>query len=230
MLYYRGEVISLNIKVAIFDMDGTLVDSLMLWDIIWSAFGEKYLKEKSFRPRVEDDKKVRTLTLKDAMDLIHRNYHLGKNGEELLVLANSIMLDFYANQVELKSGVREFLEYLYAGGTKMCIASATMPDLLAVAMKHCDIEKYFSKIFSCGEIGKGKEHPDVFLMARDSFGAGMEDTWVFEDSLVAIETATKVGFKTVGIYDRFNFGQDRMREIATEYVAPGETLLKLINK
>ena len=151
-----------------------------------------------------------------------------QSGEELLELANNMMLDFYANQVELKDGVREFLEYLSAQGTKMCIASATMPDLLAVAMKHCDLEKYFSKVFSCGAIGKGKEHPDVFLLAKDYFGASLEEAWVFEDSLVAIETATKVGFKTVGIYDRFNFGQDRIREIATEYVAPGETLLKLI--
>jgi len=47
----------LNIKVAIFDMDGTLVDSLMLWDVLWSTFGERYLNDKSFAPSLEDDKK-----------------------------------------------------------------------------------------------------------------------------------------------------------------------------
>ena len=83
-------------KAAIFDMDGTLVDSLMLWDVLWSTFGDNYLNDKSFSPSVEDDKKVRTLTLKDAMLLIHNNYKLGESGEELLSLANSIMNDFYA--------------------------------------------------------------------------------------------------------------------------------------
>ncbi len=217
----------MNIKAAIFDMDGTLVDSLMLWDVLWTTFGDKYLNDKSFAPSLEDDKKVRTLTLKDAMLLIHNNYKLGESGEELLALANTIMNDFYANSVKLKSGVREFLEYCKNKGVKMCIASATAPELIDVAMKHCDIEKYFLKVFSCGTIGKGKDEPDVFLQAAEFLGAEIKEIWMFEDSLIAIETATKIGMPTVGIYDRYNFGQDRIKKIATEYVAKGETLLKL---
>ena len=90
-----------NIKSAIFDMDGTLVDSLMLWDIIWKKFGVKFLNDDSFRPRTEDDKAVRTLTLKDAMAHIHKVYNIGKSGEELLCEANAIMRNFYANEVTL---------------------------------------------------------------------------------------------------------------------------------
>ena len=218
----------MKIKAAIFDMDGTLVDSLMLWEVIWSAFGEKFLGDRSFVPNAEDEKKVRTLTLKDAMQLIHDHYQIGESGAELLGLANRIMIDFYASRVELKPGVREFLEHLQSQGTKMCIASATAPDLLAVAMKHCDLEKYFPRIFSCGAIGKGKEHPDVFLLAKEYLGTETEETWLFEDSLVAIETAIKIGMPTVAIYDRYNFGQERMKEIANDYIAEGETLMKLV--
>ena len=218
----------MKIKAAIFDMDGTLVDSLMLWEVFWSTFGEKYLGDRSFAPTAEDEKKVRTLTLKDSMDLIHRNYHMGESGAQLLERANNIMFDFYGNRVQLKEGVREFLEHLQSQGTKMCIASATAPDLLAVAMKHCDLEKYFPRIFSCGAIGKGKEHPDVFLLAKEYLGTETEETWLFEDSLVAIETAIKIGMPTVAIYDRYNFGQERMKEIANDYIAEGETLMKLV--
>lgn len=218
----------MNIKAAIFDMDGTLVDSLSLWDVLWSKIGEQYLNDKNFTPSVEDDKKVRTMTLKDAMNLIHENYRIGESGEGLLALANAIMNDFYANDVELKNGVREFLEYCKSNGTKMCIASATAPELIHIALKHCDIEKYFLKIFSCGTIGKGKDEPDIFLQAAEFLGCEVKDTWVFEDSLVAIETAAKIGMPTVGIYDKFNYGQDKIKELATEYISSTETLLKLI--
>lgn len=218
----------MNIKAAIFDMDGTLVDSLMFWDVLWSTFGEQYLNDKNFTPSVEDDKKVRTLTLKDAMKLIHQNYNLGESGEELLAEANRIMNDFYANSVELKSGVMEFLEHCKNNGVKMCIASATASELIDVALKHCNIEKYFLKVFSCGAIGKGKDKPDIFLQAVDFLGAEIKDTWMFEDSLTAIETATKIGMPTVGIYDKFNYGQEKIKEIATEYIDSTETLLKLI--
>ena len=66
------------------------------------------------------------------------------------------------------------------------------------------------------------------MLAKEFLGEATEDTWVFEDSLTALETATKIGMKTVGIHDRFNYGQERIKEIATVYIAEGETLLKLV--
>ena len=138
----------MKIKAAIFDMDGTLIDSLMVWSVIWSKLGEEYLDDQSFMPDEEDDKKVRTLTLKDAMTLIHAHYHLGESGDALWRQASQIIADFYQNEVKLKEGVREFLEYCKNIGVKMCVASATAIELIELAMKHCGIEQYFSKIFS----------------------------------------------------------------------------------
>ena len=218
----------MDIKAAIFDMDGTLVDSLMLWDILWSTLGNKYLNNKNFMPSPEDDKKVRTLTLKDAMDLIHTSYCLGESGDELVNVANNMMLDFYKNHVTLKDGVLEFLKHCKASGVKMCIASATAPEFINTALEHLCIGGYFSKVFSCATIGKGKEEPDIFLQACEFLGESVKETWVFEDSLTAIETAAKTGMPTVGIYDRYNFGQEKIKQIATKYIDDGETLLKLI--
>ena len=217
----------MQIKAAIFDMDGTLVDSLMLWDIFWTTFGAKFMGGKKFVPRTEDDKAVRTLPLKEAMELIHDRYGFGENGAELLAVATAIMENFYSTQVQLKQGVREFLEDLAAKHVKMCIASATAPDLIGLTMKHLDLEKYFPAVFSCGGTGKGKESPDVFLRAQAYLGTEIPETWVFEDSLVAIQTAASLGMKTVAIYDQYNYGQDEMQRIADFYIAKGETLLKL---
>ena len=218
----------MEIKAAIFDMDGTLVDSLMVWDVLWSRLGGLFIKDEKFRPSEEDDKKVRTLKLNDAMDLIHKNYGFGKSGSELLKIANEMMIEFYSTDVKLKKGVKEFLENLKANGVKMCIASATAMELIEVAMNHCGLKQYFDKVISCADVGKGKDEPDVFLAAANYLGEKIEEIWLFEDSLVAIETARKIGMKTVGIYDKYNFGHERMKEISDLYIDDEETLLKVL--
>lgn len=209
-------------------MDGTLVDSLMLWDVLWSRLGEKYFHNAAFRPTAEDDKAVRITTLKGAMELIHKNYSMGASGAELLSFANEMMESFYANDVCMKPGARECIEYLYKNNVKMCIASATAPELVRLAAEHCGIDKYFEKFFSCSDIGKGKDVPDIFLLASEYFGIPKEETWVFEDSAVAIKTAHDAGFNTVGIYDKYNYGHDIIESLASVYVAEHETLLKII--
>jgi len=219
-----------KIKGAIFDMDGTLIDSLCLWDVLWEAFGKRYLGRTGFRPAEDADKAVRTMTLKDAMELVHQNYGLADSGAELLAAANEIFRNFYANEVQLKPGVREFLEHCRKAGIKMCIASATGPKLLQTAIDHCEIGAYFSEILSCGKIGKGKDQPDIYLAALEHLGTKKEETCVFEDSLVAIETAHKLELMTVAIYDKYNYGQAQMQQIADAYIAEGQTLLRLIEE
>lgn len=218
-----------NIKGAIFDMDGTLIDSLMLWEIIWEKIGDEFLNQKEFRPTPEDDKAVRTLTLKDAMYHIHNIYNIAQNGDELFDKVTMIIKNFYENDVKLKDGVSDLLEYCYTKGIKMCIASATDKNLIKIALEHCKIEKYFSNILSCADIGKGKEEPDIYLKALECLSTTIEETCIFEDSHIAIKTAHNIGIKTVGIYDKYNYGHDEMKSIATMYVDNGETLKKLIN-
>ncbi len=204
------------------------MDSLFLWEVIWKAFGEKYLGGASFAPNAADDKAVRTVPLRAAMQLIHEHYALGASGEELYEFTNELLRKFYSTEVQLKSGARELLEGLHQKGVKMCIASATTPDLIEIAVKHCGIDHYFSKIFSCAKLGKGKEVPDVYLLAQAHFETPTRETWVFEDSLVALETATQIGMPTVGIFDRCNPYQKEIKETATVYVGEGEALDKVL--
>lgn len=218
-----------RIKGTIFDMDGTLVDSLMVWDVIWDSFGKKFFDGEKFCPSDDENKTVRTMILKDAMYYLHSIYNIGDSGEELFKIANELIEKFYANEVQLKEGVLPFLEYCHHNGIKMCIASATDMKLIKIAMQHCNIGKYFMKVFSCKEIGKGKDKPDIYLKALEYLGTDREETCVFEDSHIAIRTADKLGIKTVGIYDKYNYGQDEIKKIATEYISEGETLERLIN-
>ncbi len=217
-----------NVKGAIFDMDGTLIDSLMIWSVIWERFGKLFCEGGNFLPSSEDDKAVRTMTLKDAMNHIHKQYNIGKSGDELFESANKIIVDFYSNEVMLKEGVAEFLEYCSNKGIKMCIASATDIELIKIAAKHCGIEKYFVDILSCADIGKGKDEPDIYLKAMECLGTSADETCIFEDSHIAICTADKLGFKTVGIYDKYNYGQDEIKRISNIYIAEGDSLKSLM--
>lgn len=224
------EVICMKIKAAIFDMDGTLIDSLMLWDILWEVFGKKYLNGELFKPDIDTDKAIRTMPVPEAMEYLHKNCNIGNSGEELYKIATETFRNFYSHEVKLKKGVQELLDYFYKNGVKMCLATANDADLVDVVLRHCNVEKYFSKLFSCKELGKGKESPDVFFLALDYLGTPIEETWVFEDSYVALNTAVKAGFPTVGVYDKYSFRQDILRENSTIYISKSEDVSVLVSK
>ena len=217
----------MKIKAAIFDMDGTLIDSLILWDILWEKLGKRYLEGKAFKPDKDTDKAIRTMPVLNAMEYLHKKCNIGNSGEELYKIATETFRNFYENEVELKKGVRELLDYFLAKGVKMCIASANDADLIDVILKHCGIEKYFMKFFSCKELGKGKEEPDIFYQALDYLDTPIEETFVFEDSYVALATAAGAGFPTVGVFDKYSFRQDILREKSTVYISENESFLNL---
>lgn len=218
----------MKIKGAIFDMDGTLVNSLIVWKDIWAAIADRYLDGEKDFPGEEIDRRLRTMTLLDGMELIHDLRGIGKDGREIWNFCNELIEDFYRNKVEMKSGAMEFLKFLYDKEIKMCIASASALDMVEIAVSRCELGKYIPKLLSNCDFGCGKDKPDVYIAALEYLGTPVEETWVFEDSLVALKTAKKLGMPVVGIYDAYNFGQDEMREISDYYIDDGEGLDKLI--
>ena len=218
----------MKIKGAIFDMDGTLVNSMIFWDVLWELIGNAYRDGRPFRPEKEVEEQMRTMTTMEVCRVLHEKYGMGESPEEIYGAYGDALVDFYKNKVELKAGVPEFLEYLSAQGVPMCVASGTSSDLVEIALERCGIRKYFGRIFSCVDIGAGKDEPDIYLAALEHLGTPKDGTWVFEDAYIAIHTATGLGLHTVGIYDAQNFGQDKIEREATVYVGNGETLMKLV--
>ncbi len=220
----------MQIKGAIFDMDGTLVNSLMWWDVFWSNLGKKFLNNPNFKPSEEDDRKVRTMVFPDCMAFIQKAYSIPATAQELLDFAYADIEQFYKEKVKCKTGAIELLENLKSKGIKLCLASATKKDHVMLCLNNLGLTKYFEVILSCADIGKGKDKPDIYLLSLQQLGLKPEQTCVFEDSYVALETSKSIGCKTVGIFDRYNFGQDRLKSASIYYLSEGESLDSICDK
>lgn len=217
----------MNIKGAIFDMDGTLIDSLSFWDCFWQDMGERYFGDANFRmDAAHFDTHVRTMIFSRAISYLHEYLKIPCSAEEFDNFAADYVNHYYSTVVTAKAGARELLSALRERGVGICLASATDRRYLDIALKSCGLAEFFTPetILSCSDIGVGKERPDVFLAAAKVLGAPVSQTAVFEDSALALETAKGAGFVTVGVYDAHNTAQERLWAAADIYLGKGKTL------
>lgn len=225
----KAKDIKMKIKGAIFDMDGTLVDSLFFWGFMWREVGKKYLGVDDFAPTEDVDKKVRTMIYNDAMAWVKELYNMPCEAEELIQFTLNGMEDFYKHEVKIKPGAVELLDFLKENGIKMCLASATEMKYIKIALEYLDLGKYFDVVLSCDDIGVGKDKPDIYNMSAAALGEKHSDLCVFEDSFVALETARTAGFHTVGIFDQYNFEQERLKAASEIYLGEGTPLSAAID-
>ena len=220
----------MNIQGAIFDCDGTLIDSLGFWEIYYQKVKDELNGGKEFIPDPDDDKAMRTQNVYFLSKIMHGKYGFLKSEQEIIDWTLSIFEWYYRDIVELKAGVREFLTYLKENGVKLCIASAAERRFIELILTKHGVMHYFDGIISCTEVGAGTDKPDVFLAAEKFLGTPHGATWIFEDSLLAIETAKKAGFPVVGVYDSCTFGQDRAKALSDEYIDDGGSFTELTDK
>ena len=185
------------IKGTIFDIDGVILDSMSLW---WNL-EKSYLNSRGIESNEDTLKSLENKTLTEAIIYIKHKYELNLSVPEIQNEINGIVDDFYFNKVKLKPGAKELLEHLKSKNIKITAASLSERNHIEKAFLRLDILKYFDRIFTVGEVGKGKNEPDIFCAARDFMGTQTEETAVFEDSVYAVATAKKAGFYCFGVKD-----------------------------
>ena len=186
-------------KYCIFDMDGTLVDSMGYWH----RLGFEYLSGKGMS---EEDalklfEQVKAMTLLQGAQLYLDA--LGMDGEPMDVLngMREIMGRHYREDVERKPGVLEYLQKLKAEGCRLCVATATEEDMAHLCLRRLGLEDCFEFLLSCQTLGIGKDNPEIYLQAAKRLGAQPEECVVFEDALFAAQTAKQAGFYTAAVQD-----------------------------
>lgn len=185
-------------KFAIFDMDGTLVDSMGCWN----RLADEYLIQRGFPPLGREVKERSiAMTMLESAQLFIDLYGLSGTPEQIAGEINALMEEHYRADIFLKPGAAALLERLRSAGVKMCVASSTNPVLIDLCLRRLGVRDCFEFLLSCEEVGEGKNRPTVYLEAARRLGGSPENTIVFEDILVAAATAKKAGFSLGVIYD-----------------------------
>jgi len=167
------------IKGAIFDLDGTLIDSMFIWDTI----GEEYLKSFGIEPRENLAEVFKTFTLTQAAEYYRNNYGIKLSIQEIVKGINNMVAEIYRTKVALKAGVSDFLKRLHSANVKMCIATVTDRAVVEDVLTRLEVGEYFSEIFTCAEVGYNKETPEIYRQAAKYLGTEKGETVVFEDVL-----------------------------------------------
>ena len=208
----------MKIKCAIFDFDGTLFDSMFIWDSV----GEIYLRSlgKEAKPSMRED--VRALSLHQSACYFKNEYALSLSVEDIMTGINQTIEHFYIHEVLPKSGVVDFLKQMKKAEIPMCIATASDRYQIEAALSRCGMEHYFEAIFTCSEVGHGKDEPVIFQKAMEHFGADRSSALVFEDAIHAIQTAKADDFAVVAVFDNSEKRQTEIRDLADCYIADFE--------
>ena len=204
----------MKIKCAIFDFDGTLFDSMFIWESV----GEIYLRSLGKEPKPSLREDVRALSLYQSACYFRKEYDLPLSEEQIMSGINKTIEHFYINEVMPKPYVTEFLDEMKQKGIPMCIATASDRYQIEAALSRCGMSHYFEAIFTCSEVGYGKDEPVIFRKAMEYFSSDRSSSIIFEDALHAIKTAKNDGFTVVSVFDNSEKRQDEIRALSDCYI------------
>ncbi|MBR2546827.1 MAG: HAD family phosphatase [Eubacterium sp.] len=203
------------ISGAIFDVDGTLLDSMP----VWHNCGVRYLESIGVKAEPGLGDFLFTQTNASGAVYMVDHYGLDLSPEEVADGMSRDMENYYFNSPEMKEGAAELLDRFEDAGIPMTVATSTDKYLLDGAFRKLGIGHYFKAVLSCGDYGTTKGEPLIFNKASEVMGTDPSETWVFEDGLYAIKTASKAGFRTVAVYDKISSPDwEEMSMLADEHV------------
>lgn len=184
------------IKAAIFDCDGTLVDSMPLWHDVTVEL----LRRHHVADAEEAFVRTESLPMVEMCHAFHDEWGVEAEGEELVRELVDMVREGYRSRVSLLPGCRAFLDELASAGVRMVVASSTAPEELSVALSAQGVDGYFERVFSTGGPIRSKDYPDIWELVLDYLGTDPADTWVFEDAPFGMRTARSVGANTVCLF------------------------------
>jgi HAD superfamily hydrolase (TIGR01509 family) len=205
----------MDFQGAIFDLDGTLLDSMWIWDQIDIDF----LAKRGFAVPDDYQKSIAAMTALETAEYTIARFGLSDKPQDLVEEWLAMARDAYANRLELKEGALDYLKYLHEAGVRMSVASASDPELVIPALKRTGVFPLLDHVITVREVKRGKGFPDIYLESAARMSVAPEDCVVFEDILEGIRAAKIGGFRTVGVREVHNTSsEEEIRREADRYI------------
>jgi len=187
-----------KMQAYIFDLDGTLFDSMGVWRKIDDAFfGKRGLD-------CPDDyaSAILPMPFEESSRYTIERFGLNETPEEVQQEWLDLAIHFYTSEVEFKPGAKDYLESLVANGAKLAVATSLPEEIMIPTLHKHDIYHIFHAICTAQDVGCGKNKPDVFILAAKKLGVMPEDCLLYDDILPAVKSAKSIGMKVCAVYDK----------------------------
>lgn len=196
-----------NYKAVLFDLDGTLVDSMWIWEQIDIDF----LEERGHTLPADLQKAIEGCSFTETAHYFKERFDLEEDIETIKAIWIDMSKDFYSNRIFLRKGIQQLLDTLKSKNIKMAIATSNSRELAEQVLKNNHVEEYFEVMVTSCDVEKGKPEPDVFLKAAELIGVQPKDCLVFEDTHAGVLAGKAAGMKVIGVYD--DLSKEYMDEI-----------------
>lgn len=206
----------------IFDLDGTILDSMPAWENI----DREFLAEYDIEAPPELGEIMKTLGFVESAGYLVKAFNLPVKADAVMQRIRELVDRKYRYEIGLKPFMEEFLAEQKSLDTTLCIATATYLPLAQIALERLGIAHYFKFVISCAEVGSGKDEPEIYLTAAKRLGLPIDEITVFEDALHCIKTAKAAGFCVVAVYDKSSkYDKVQILEHCDKYIESYEELL-----
>ena len=215
-----------NIKAVIFDLDGTLVDSMWMWKEIDIEFLGRYGHDCP-----EDlQKSIEGMSFSETAVYFKDRFKLALPIEEIKEIWIQMSIDKYRHEVPLKPGALEFLKYLRERDLKIGIATSNGRDMVDAVLSSLGVEHYFHRVTTACEVAAGKPSPDIYLEVAGKLQVEPADCLVFEDIPAGITAGKSAGMKVCAVEDAFSLEiMEEKKNMADFYIKDYRDLLLMVS-